>query len=178
MRSLLSEGEHLGAYHLTALRLKRLVPKKFDITSNQCLLHLRRHNQSSEFWLQMLLYDLIASLARDHSLALFLVNIYLFCSFYLFWVVLHNTTSEFSSSITFTFFPLLVITKLLLAARSFFATTTFTLFNIRQSMSEMREEPPVRRPTPPWLQRNNFQRGSLPLNYPKQNEMLSGDQLR
>lgn len=46
-----------------------------------------------------------------------------------------------------------------------------------QSMSEMREEPPVRRSTPPWLQRNNFQRGSLPLNYPKQNEMLSGDQL-
>ena len=48
-------------------------------------------------------------------------------------------------------------------------------------MNEMRE--PVAESTvtskqrsncPPWLQRNNFARGSLPVNYPKHNEMLSG----
>ena len=80
--------KRLGAYHLTALALNKT---KFApmITSNLCLHFFwftldpssERHNQSLEFWFttaKLLLYKSI------RYLGLFLVNIYLFCSFCLF----------------------------------------------------------------------------------------------
>lgn len=80
---------------------------------------------------------------------MFLLNIYLFCSPCLFWLLVHNVLHWISS-----------IAKP-------------NPVDFSQSMNEVREEKINR--GRPWLQRNNFARGSLPVNYPKH---VEGDQLR